>query len=235
MPKRIIILVCTIAAFSAALFTANAAGDNKKKYYIGEKIVYDVNLGGVHIGKAKFSNISLTTFDSKRADLITFETKVTNFNDLEKIYCDPDTLLPIRVERDIKQLTSRERIVETYNQKNYTLAIKKTKGRKVEELTLKSDSPIQNAILLPFFVRRIPDFHIGRTIKINLPQTKFEIKPVSIVTIRVPAGKFKAYYFESKPAKFKIWISKDERRIPLRIKGLGGFGYTLLMKEYSLK
>ena len=171
MLKRTIILILLIVPMIAALFIRNGCCENrlsavgtklkskisKKNYYIGEKIVYDVNLGSVHIGKARFNNLSLIELDSKKANLITFETKVTNFSDLEKIYCDPDTLLPFRVERDIRKLHSHESIIETYNQKKFTLAIKKTRGRKVEEFSLKSDGPIQNAVLLPFFVRGASD------------------------------------------------------------------------------
>jgi hypothetical protein len=51
----------------------------------------------------------------------------------------------------------------------------------------------------------------------------------------VPAGKFKAYHFTSTPKKFEIWISKDDYRIPVKIKGLGGYNYTMLMKNHYCK
>ena len=35
--------------------------------------------------------------------------------------------------------------------------------------------------------------------------------------------------------KFEIWISKDEFRIPLKLQGMGGFGYTFIIKEHTLQ
>jgi hypothetical protein len=241
MLKKIIVFILLVASVIFLLFIkcSNsgfhlAAVNNKNNYYyIGEKIIYDVKLGGLYLGKAKFNNLHLTELNSKKASLITFETKITNFHDLEKIYSDPDTLLPFRVERTILGWPISEKIVETYDQRNFTLTVKKLKGKKVIESIIKSDSPIHNAVLLPFFIRGVHKLYIGWSFRINLAGNKYDIKLISIEDIKTPAGKFKAYYFISNPEKFKIWISTDERRIPLKITGFGNFGYTLIMKEYS--
>ena len=201
--------------------------------YVGEKIIYDVKLGKLYLGKAQFNNLANVQLDGRFLGLMTMETKLTRFTDMEKIYSDPQTLLPIRVERDILNLFVRERITEDYDQNNFTVTIIKNKGAKQEKLVIKKDSHIHNAVLLPYYVRRIPSLDVGRIIIANLPTRRLEIKLVSIEDIKVPAGTFKAYHFKSTPKQIEIWISIDERRIPLKIQGTCLFCYSMVMKEYS--
>jgi hypothetical protein len=109
----------------------------------------------------------------------------------------------------------------------------KNSGAGEEKFTIKKDSVIHNSVLLPYYVRRIPKLNIGRIIIANLPTRRLEVKLVSIEDIKVPAGTFKAYHFKSTPKQIEIWISVDERRIPLKILGNGLFGYSMSMSGYS--
>ena len=67
---------------------------------------------------------------------------------------------------------------------------------------------------------------------VTLPTQEFKITLVSIEDVEVPAGTFKAFYFESEPKRFAIWISADDRRIPVKIRGSGGVNYTMAMRSY---
>jgi hypothetical protein len=49
--------------------------------------------------------------------------------------------------------------------------------------------------------------------------------------VEVPAGTFKAYHFESTPKQIDIWISQDERKIPLKMQGMGAIGYSLVLND----
>jgi len=202
---------------------------------LGEKITYNVRLGAFSLGRAVFFHAQDLEFNGRPANLITFNTKVTRFSDLEKIYSDANTFLPMQIERQIKNLFSQEHIVENYDQEKFTLNITKVKGGKKEEMTINKDGPIHNSILLPYYVRRIPKLEIGWTLTAEFPTQRFLIKLVSIEDVQVPAGKFKAYHFESVPEKFDIWITADELRIPVKIRGAGVLGYTLVMQDYSIK
>ncbi|MFA6217569.1 MAG: hypothetical protein WDL87_07995 [Candidatus Omnitrophota bacterium] len=204
----------------------------KKPHYAGERIVYNVKLGKISLGKATLENVELTRKEGKLVNLIRFETKVTGLTDVEKIYCDPEGFFPLWVEREVYKFPSDEKIIETYDQKNFILTIRKQKGRHQSELIIKKDTVIQNALLLPYYVRSIPEIQVGWSLPVQLPTQQFIIRLVSIDDITIPAGMFRAYHFESEPKKFEIWISADNRRIPLKIKGLSGIGYVLSMKEY---
>ena len=195
----------------------------------GEKIVYTIS----PVGRAEYNDLGTTMLDGKAVRLCTFKTKAIGFSDTEKIYSDPESGMPLRVERDIAYWFSKEYIVEEYDQKNYVLTINKSvKGKKRDRMVFKSDGPIHNAILLPFSLRRVSGLKVGWTATIRLP-LKFEVRLAAIKDIETPAGRFKAYYFTSNPNKFEIWISQDVERLPLKIKGAGGLGYTLVIESHK--
>lgn len=194
--------------------------------YVGEKIVYHVS----PFGKAEYNDLGVVDLKGVKVNLITFKTKVFLFEDTEKIYSDPESSLLYKVERSIYGLSGKEYITEEYDQKKFTVVIRKFKADKqVSEQTIKANGPIHNAILLPFYMSRRPDLEIGWHFTARVP-AEFKLELVSIDEITVPAGKFQAYHFKSIPDKFEIWINKDTPRVPLKIKGKS---YSLLMKKYS--
>ncbi len=199
---------------------------------VGERITYDVMLGGMRTGQAVFHYQAKTELDSDQVNLFTFETKLMRFKDNEKIYGDPETFLPLRVEREISAWPKYEKIIEVYDQEKFALNIIKTESGKDYEQNFKKDSVIHNAIILPYMIRRMPELAAGWNFEANLPTQKFKIELTGIEDLKLPSGTFKAYHFKSTPERFEIWISEDERKIPLKIRGMSGVGYTLVMREY---
>jgi hypothetical protein len=199
---------------------------------LGEKIIYDVMLGNVKLGTAVFHYQAKSELNLKPVNFITFETKVIRFKDSEKIYSDPGTFLPLRVEREITNWPKYEKIIEVYDQEKFSLHIVKTESGHDQERDFKKDAPIHNSILLPYHVRQIPDLAVGWKFQANLPTQQFLIELASIEEIKIAAGTFKAYHFKSTPERFEIWVSADEYKIPLKIKGMSGVGYILVMREY---
>ena len=201
---------------------------------VGEKIIYDVMLGNIRMGKAIFHYQSKSKLSLQPANLFTFETRLMRFKDNEKIYSEPGTFLPLRVEREIFAWPKYEKITEVYDQEKFALKIIKTESGKEQELNFKKDSAIHNVIMLPYLVRQLSALAVGWSFLANLPTQQFKIELVGIEEIKIVAGTFKAYHFKSTPERFEIWISADEYRIPLKIKGMSGIGYTLVMREYIL-
>jgi len=206
----------------------------KPKFHdrVGEKIIYDVLLGKLRIGTAVFHYQSKSEFNAQSVNLFVFDTILLRFKDNEKIYCDPATFLPLKVEREIFSWPRYEKIIEVYDQEKFTLNIIKTENGKVQETNFKKDAVIHNAILLPYLVRQKAELNPGWNFQANLPAQQFKIELVEINEVKVAAGIFKAYHFTSIPGKFEIWISADEYKIPLKIKGVSGVGYTLSMRKY---
>jgi len=199
--------------------------------YTGESILYLIS----PLGKAEYNYLGVVDLKGIKVNLVMFRTKVLLVEDTEKIYSDPESLLPYKIERTISKLWGKEYITEEYDQKKFTVVIRKFKGAKlVNEQIIKANGPIQNAILLPFYLCRLPDLKIGWQFTARVPD-EFKLELVSIDEITVPAGKFQAYHLKSIPDKFEIWISKNSPRVPVKIQGKGSLDFALLMKEYSLR
>ena len=202
--------------------------------YLGERITYDIRFGGLRLGSSRFNYLAKAEINGQPALLMTLDTRLARFADTEKIYGDPVTLLPIRIERYIINWFSREHIIEDYDPLAHSVTIKKVKGKREEPpLVIKKSGPIQNAILLPHYVRRLPELILGTVFTVNLPNRAFKIELTSIDNVVVPVGTFKAFHFESIPKQIDIWITADERRIPIKIQGSGVFGYLMVMKQYT--
>ena len=204
--------------------------------FTGESIQYAVQ----PVGKSEYRNLG--TFDLKvaKANLITLKSKILFVEVAEKIYSDPVSLLPYRTERSTSGLWFKEYRTEEYNQKDFTVVVKKFKGKKLAKSQLiTSDVPIQNMNLLLFYLRKQPDLKIGwhfrAKILDELKILELDIRLLSIDEITVPAGKFQAYHFKTVPDKFEIWIDKNNPYIPLKIIVKGIVNCTILMKGYSLR
>lgn len=196
-----------------------------------ESIIYDIT----PLGYSQYQDLGLVEYEGSRANLVVFKTHAAGLHDTEKIYSDPQSYLPIKVERDVSFWFNKEYIIEEYKPLENSVVISKfNNGKKIQETVLKANGPIQNGVLLPFSLRKVPDLHIGWYCNIRLP-LEFRVELVSIEDVVVPAGSFMAYHFKSEPRGFEVWITNDNERIPVKIKGLGAFSYTLLMRERSIK
>jgi hypothetical protein len=213
-----VILLLILVGFSKLAVAAD---------YTGEKITYAIS----PLGSAEYNDMGAAVLDGKNVKLITFRTRTVGFKDLEKIYYDPELFLPLRVERNLAFFIGREYLVEEYAPTDFSLHIKKYVNKKVvKEYRFHAEGPINNVIMLPFYLRSIDIIGPGQSFTVYLPDT-YVVSLVSVDEITVPAGKFKAYHFTSQPDKFEVWISQDADRLPLKIRATGGHGYTMVMKK----
>jgi len=211
--------------FSAAAGLACAGTDT---IAIG-RIVYKTKPFG---GRAEYTDLGQADLEGRKVNKSVFHTQVLGFADTETIYSLPENLLPVRIERDIQGWVGKERIIEEYDQKKFTVTISKYKGKKkISQRVYKAEGPIHNAIMMMFYVRRASELNPGWRQVFYLPD-KFEITLSSIEKVKVFGKVYTAYYFTSQPDKFEIWVNKDEPRIPLLVNGRGGLNYKLILKEY---
>jgi hypothetical protein len=66
---------------------------------------------------------------------------------------------------------------------------------------------------------------------VHLPTTDFDVVLKGQESIETPLGEYPAYVFGSGNSKFRLWISADERRVPLRIENPKMFSYSLLIND----
>lgn len=192
----------------------------------GEKIIYAIS----PLGTAEYNDLGIVDYKGKHLWLVTFFTKVPGFSDLEKIYADPDTGLPIAVERYIRWPLSEEFLVEEYDPENNSQVTRRfVNNRLTNEYKYKSDGPYHNAILLPFCLRRIKNLDINWQMVVRVPD-QFKVTLSEIEDIKVKDKAVKCFHFTSEPNKFDIWISRDEYRLPVVTKGTS---YSMVMQSHT--
>ena len=204
--------------------------------YTGENLQYLIS----PLGRSEYNNLGMVDLNGVKVNLVTLRTKVLLVDDLEKIYSEPGSLLPLKIERSISKLWGKEYKTEEYDQKKFTVVMRRFKGKKlVKEQIIKAKGPIQNVILLLFFLRNNPELKVGWNFTVRVPAefkpelVSIKLELVSIDQITVPAGKFQAYYFKSIPNKFEFWINKNNPQVPLKIKIKSIIDFGVLMKKYS--
>ncbi len=227
-------LIALFILVSSSLLAVSPKGQNQidetesqKKNEV-EEIFYQLNYKGFKIGQAKMVLYSDMDLEGKDTILITFETDTAFFDDTERVFIQKDTLLPIRVERDISQFGRRYSIREDYDQLNFTVKVHK-EGEDV--VTINKKQNIHNPISAIYYVRRLERFEKGGAIPLIFPLIELKTNLENIENINLPKGKFSALLFKSIPDRFSFWLSNDERRLPLKLEVQGAFGYSALMTE----
>ncbi len=198
----------------------------------GEQLIYDVYYKKLKVGKSILTFHGEKVIDGKNAYHITFSTKVPGLKDVEEIYADQQTFLPLRVLRQIDQIGSfRTTINEEYDQKAFQVRIKKQGKFLSKKFTIQKKAPIHNAILLPYYYRAKPAIANDQKFKVTLPTADFDVVFKGEETISTYLGEYSTYVFSSVPAKFTFWLSVDKKRIPLKIKSLTVQGYSLIIRS----
>lgn len=204
--------------------------------YTGESIQYLIRPAGI----SEYHNLGMVDLNGIKVNLVTLSYKVLFVNSTEKIYFDPKSFLPYKIERTIFKLWWKEYVTEEFDQKNFTVTVTTFKGQTlVNKQIIKADGPIQNVLLSLFYLRKSSDFKIGWNFTVRIldefkPETvSTKLELVSIDQISVPAGQFQAYHFKSIPAKFELWINKNTPQVPLKIKLKSVFDCSVSMKGYS--
>lgn len=201
----------------------------------GELIEYGVRLNLFKIGKASLSYHGIISEAGTKAIGISFLTDVANFKDLDRIYVGLETFDPLWVIRKIDFFNRKELIKEDYKSKANSVIITKYKNDKVVSVKdIASDAPFQHAISSIYYCRKLKDLRIGTKFSLNLPLSKLSLEVKRIEDIKVPYGKFKAFYIESIPKKYRFWLSADEKRLPLKVEGAISFSpASLIMIKYK--
>jgi hypothetical protein len=200
-------------------------------FQTGEKFTYEVRHSGMKIGESVLTFHGEGDLGDKKIYYVTFSTSLPTFKDAEELYADKNSFLPVEVHRSIKKrIGFDDRIMERYDQESFRVDISQKSKLRSKTFSINKASPIHNAILLTYYYRSLKDFIPGERFKIALPTVDFEVIFKGIETIDTPCGEYSAYAFTSEPPRFKLWLSTDERRIPLKIENPGTLGYSLVIE-----
>jgi len=223
-------LMCCVMCCCGYDPSAHAQGvGDKQAFETGEVICFGVYSNGIlKVGSGRLELKGPVIGEKETFRHVDFKVTSFSVNDHEMILGKEDFTSPVRVIRDIRVFGRDEDIVERYSAEGRRVVIeKKVEGRQAVETIIESERPLDNVLLLIYRLRRDPALSVGREFTIHLPTTVFKLVVKEKKPIRVPLGRFDAFYIESIPKKYRIWLSADSRRLPLRIQGLvaGGMAY----------
>ncbi len=198
-----------------------------------ETLHYDIFYKKIKIGSSILRFAGEKQLRGKDVLFFTLQTKTPGFKDVEYIYADKKSILPIEIHREIRQIgTPTVRIKEIYDQKTGRIEIIKKGLILSKETTLTKTPPIHNPILLSYYFRRLNQKYYSQPFTINLPLITLKVEYAGIKEVKFRKEKYKAYVFNSIPKdKFILWLSTDKNKTPLRIENPGIFGYILLLNK----
>jgi len=194
----------------------------------GERFEYRVIFKGIRLGQAVMTFLGPVERDGRTLYHVRFETRVPSLHDVEDIYAEPGTWLPVLVDRDIKKFIGGEKLFEIYDQDNAEVRIRRENG---EELVISKNEPLHNPILLTYFFRTRDEKDFARPLDVSLPRMDLTIEYKGVESVETLAGTEEAYHFSSRGGEFDFWLSTGPRRIPLKIEQPGMMGYSLVLEE----
>jgi len=195
----------------------------------GEVVRFGVYSNIFKVGEGSLAYAGTVLRGGERQQHVRMQVETLSVNDTDEVYGREDFSFPRRVERNIKLFGRAERIEEIYADDGRSVTISKAvKDRPLETQVLGSEEPLQNVLLMIYRLRNDPALDVGKAYAINLPTQKFVLSVKSRTKLKVPLGVFSVFYIESTPAKYKIWMTADPKRLPVRIQGLVSFGMVYL-------
>ena len=243
-----VLLLC--GAESAAAFQNEIAKDSasQRAFTVGEKLVFDVGYGFITAGEAIISIPQYDTVASHRCFKVVFQVNSTptfsfffEVRDRYETYLDADAIYPWRFEQHVKEGHYRRDFTADFDQINHVA----TAAGKQYPIP-----PGVNDIMSAFFYVRTLDFSnmkAGERIHLHNfykdSTYDLDVQFMGRETINVEAGTFKCIIVEplakegglfKSDGKVLIWLSDDERKIPVKITTkvlIGSIGSEL--REYS--
>jgi len=237
-----------IVLLACIQFLLAQKAENQKAFGVGEKLLFDVNYGFVTAGYAEMAIPQMDSVLDNPTYKITFTVRSTptfdfffEVRDRYETYLDVDGIFPWRFEQHIKEGKFTKDYSAIFDQKNHNA---KTNDGEYQI------PPYVHDIMSAFYYVRTFDFkefHSGQKISLqNFFQGKtnpLAIKYIGRQTIKVSAGTFNCVIVEpmvlegglfKSEGKILIWISDDERKIPVKVSTkvlIGSINAEL--KEYS--
>lgn len=193
-----------------------------------EKLFFGVYSNGIRAGQGEMFYAGIDQKAGTPLQRLLFRVSTFSVKDEEDILGTIDFRAPVRVSRSVRVFGKAESIQETYAPDRRSVTIRKTiNGRVSPDNKIVSAQDLGNVLLLLYRLRNDPFLAIGQSYDINLPTQQFKLRVVDKRMLKSPLGRYEAFYLESTPPKFKIWLKTTPDRLPLRIQGLiaGGMLY----------
>lgn len=202
----------------------------------GETVTYAIKKLGVKVGEATLVFHGLYQYGTQNVYRIVFTAKAMNFLDEENIFVDPQTLYPIRVERNLNIFGRKEKIFEVYDHVNGEIHISKVVKGKGSLQTIKKTGPIDNIYCFLYRFRQETAIDQKGSFEMKLPTRDVAIEFVKQDELKAGGKTYQTLYLQSVPKEYKLWFDSGAKKVPLRIDGAMGIASTsLVIQEYLEK
>jgi hypothetical protein len=202
----------------------------KVPWKIGEYFQFSIDWSGLNGGSALMQVQNMQTVDGHRvwrivtkAESNSFVSKFYKVRDRAESYIDADSLFTRRFEKHLREGSYK---------KDLSIRFDQAGGKAVYEGGKSFDVPARvHDVLSAFYYIRTRPLPEGATVSIpthdNEKSYDMEVKVLRRERVEVPAGKFDCVVvepllksegiFKSK-GQMLVWLSDDERRIPVQVK-----------------
>ena len=242
MQKQCIRIRCRqfiVVFLMGALFFSTSlsnAGENILPFSIGEEIQYSVSWEMIRAGKAKFKVLPFTTLNGKKAYHFLLEVKSNNYIDMlykirDKLegFTDIEFTQSLLYKKTQSGKDKREVMVQ-FDWEKKTARYSNFGGKRDPiQIPLKTFDPVS-----AFYKMRVIDFKTDQNLFFPVTDGKKyfmqEGKVLGRAKITLPSGTFDTYllvprvnhlsgvFKKSKNPTVKLWVTADDRKIPVRIK-----------------
>ena len=221
-------------AQAAPAFTP--VSDPARKFFVGEKLVYQIRYLGIPIGKAEAEIKEIQQVQGRAAYPIV--VKVRSFFVIDLIYkvrdehhsfIDVEKLHSMRYDKNIREGPHRIKSSIVYDQASHRAVLLDEKGNQKKEMPVPES--VQDEVSCGYWFRTLflqPKTSIFIPVHAHEKNWNMEVKLYDKKKIKVPdIGEFEALEVEPlmefqgifvKRGRIRGWISLDSRRIPLRMK-----------------
>ncbi len=242
MKRRRFARFAAVALVLAVTAPAAAQGRLAVPYGVGERLDYDVRLGGLRVGAGSMEVRDVQEVRGRPAWHTVFQVRGGNFfyrvNDMYESWIDVATGNSLRFRQDLSEgRRDVERHFEIYPERGVF-----SENSEPEEPSVRH--PLDDGSFL-YFLRTIP-LAVGETYTFDR-YFRPDRNPVTIKVLRkerisVPAGEFNAVVVQpvintkgifSENGHAEVWISDDDKRIMVQMKSRLKFGsLNLYLRSY---
>jgi hypothetical protein len=234
--KRLILFCAVLASLLQA---------DEHPFSIGETLEFDLKVNLIKAGPPKLQVIGEEVVDENQTYHIKYTVKSNRYvdrlfyvRDQVDSWLDKKGLFTHRLIKNIREGSYRYKLEAKMNYIDSTLTS--------EDEVFQIDSEIRDPFSLFYYLRSIP-LKVGQKLSFktfdNGQFVDFHIIVHRKENVRVPAGRFRCLVIEpyrkgktlfKQKGDMRIWLTDDERRLPVKIETKATFGsMTMLLKKIS--
>jgi hypothetical protein len=206
------------------LMTALASTTFGHPFKAGEVLDYEVRYLKYMRGTARMAVVAETTCQGVPAFHMTQDVRVGSlFSNHIEILCRTDDLSPLLITTRIKRGDNLALGRQVYDPERKRATFSLTEGGRTKTKTVKREHPLQDILTVMYYLRSQP-LAEGAFFPIGLWEGEYTLRVTGkeeMETKPWQASPCSCWVVVSDPPKIRIWLTRDEKRYPVRVETEG--------------